>query len=273
VLNLETLSGLPMALNEAGALVFEPAVTIDESKVRRLDELTPVALDPEACRDSHEIAYYMYNGIYLQSDAPRLAGAPLRYDLTLIPPRRIKREFVKTHGHLHSAEPGSGLPYAEVYEVLVGTAHFFFQTLDLVGPDAAQALYFEAKAGEKVLIPPGFDHLTINPGPGPLLFSDVMARTAQGIYERYQAAGGAAYLEVGEENGQSRFIPNPRYRSVAPLRPAVPRNYPALRLTRAEPLYLAFAAGGSTDWTFLTDPACFWSTFPDLTATFQPNQP
>lgn len=269
MLDLETLSGLPMALNEAGELIFDPAIIIDESKVRRLDELTPVALDPEACRGSQEIAYFMYNGVYLQSDASHLAGAPLRYDLTLIPPRRLNREFVKTLGHLHSAEPTSGLPYAEVYEVLAGTAHFFFQTLDLAGPDAAQALYFEAKAGEKVIIPPGFDHLTINPGPTPLLFSDVMSMAAHGIYERYQAVGGAAYLEVVDDNEQPRFMPNPRYRAVAPLRQAVPRNYPALHLTRDESLYTAFAAGGSTNWTFLIKPNCFWSTFPNLAATFQ----
>lgn len=272
MLDLESLSGLPMSLNEAGELVFDPAIIIDESKVRLLDALTPVALDPEACRGSQEIAYYMYNGVYLQSDASHLADAPLRYDLTLIPPRRLKHEFIKTLGHLHSAEPTSGLPYAEVYEVLVGTAHFFFQTLDLAGPDAAQALYFEAKAGEKVIIPPGFDHLTINPGPGPLLFSDVMSRAAYGIYERYQAASGAAYLEVIDENGQTRFISNPRYRAVAPLQQTTPRNYPALHLTRDESLYSAFAAGGSADWTFLTEPACFWSTFPDLAATFQRDQ-
>lgn len=44
------------------------------SKVRRPDELTPVALDPESCRASQEVAYFTYNGVYLQSDAARLAG-------------------------------------------------------------------------------------------------------------------------------------------------------------------------------------------------------
>jgi glucose-6-phosphate isomerase, archaeal len=257
-----------MALDETGQIIFEPEIVVNESKVRRLDELTPVALDPETCRGSQEIAYYMYNGVYLQSDAPRLAGVPMRYELTLIPAHRLNREFVKTCGHLHTTEPASGLTYAEIYEVLVGTAHFFFQTLDLAGPDATQALYVEAQAGDKVIIPPGFDHLTINPGPGPLLFSDVISLEARGIYERYRASRGAAYLEVAGPAEPAHFIPNPAYRAVPSLRQVTPGDYPALHLTRHEPLYTAFVQTQGEAWMFLTDPGRFQSTFPDLAAEF-----
>ncbi len=77
------------------------------------------------------------------------------------------------------------MDYAEVCEVLAGTAHFLFQTLDVAGPDATMAFYVEAQAGDKVLVPPGFDHCTINPGPEPLLFSDVIALGVTGIYDRF----------------------------------------------------------------------------------------
>jgi glucose-6-phosphate isomerase len=267
VLKLESISGLPMSLDGTG-LVFEPEIVIEETKVRLLDELTPVALDPEACRGSREIAYHMYNGVYHQNDADRLAGIPLRYELTLIPARRLNREFVKTFGHLHTAEPSTGLAYAEVCEVLVGTAHFFLQTLDLAGPSAAQTLYIKATAGDKIIIPPDFDHLTINPGPGPLLFSDVIALNVRGIYERYRATHGAAYLEVVAENEQAQFRPNPTYRAVSPLRQLVPQNYSELHLTRHEPLYTAFVQSRGKKWSFLTNPSQFWSTFPDLAAEF-----
>ena len=216
MIDLKSLSGLPLSLDNAGQIVFGPDVVVEETKVRLLDELTPVALSPEVCRGSREVAYYMYNGVYRQSDAPRLAGVPMRYELTLFPSLRIGREFVKTVGHLHGPEPKSGIDYPEVCEVLVGTAHFLFQTLDLSGPSASAAFLVEARAGEKIVIPPGLDHLTINPGPGPLLFSDVVALGVTGIYDRFKAARGAAYLEVAE-NGQARFIPNPAYRTVPPL--------------------------------------------------------
>ena len=255
-MDLEHLSGIPIALDEAGQVAFGPDVVVEETKVRLLDELTPVALEPEVCRGSREVAYYMYNGVYLQSDAARLAGVRLRYELTLLPPRCLGREYVKTLGHRHCPEPASGMDYAEVCEVLAGTAHFLFQTLDVTGPDASVAFYVEAKAGDKVLVPPGFDHCTINAGPDPLLFSDVIALGVTGIYDRFKAARGAAYLEVAEE-GQPRFIPNPAYRTVPPLQKVKPKDYPELHLTSVEPLYTAFVQGRGENWPFLTDPRQF----------------
>lgn len=271
MLNLETLSGLPLSLDEAGQIVFGAGVVVEETKVRRLDELTPVALDQAACRGSQEIVYYMYNGIYRQGDAPQLAGSPLRYELTLIPPRQIGPEFVKTFGHLHNAHPQSGMTYAEICEVLVGTAHFLFQTLDVAGPDASLAFYMEVKAGEKVIIPPDVDHLAINPGPGPLLFSDMIFLEVTGIYDRFKASRGAAYLEVASEDRQAQFIPNPGYRTVPSLQRMTPKDYPKLHLTREEPLYTAFVQGRGNpeNWSFLTDPRQFWSAFPDLKAEFE----
>lgn len=269
MLNLEAISSLPLGLDASGQISFGPGIMVDASKVRRLDELSPVALDPESCRGSQEIAYFTYNGVYLQSDAVRLAGVPLRYDLTLIPPHRLGREFSKTFGHLHTIEPNSGLTYPEIYEVLAGTAHFFFQTLDVAGPDAAQVCYIEAHPGDKVIIPPGLDHLTINPGPGPLLFSDVIALDCRGNYERYRASRGAAYLEIEGEDGAAQFIPNPHYRTVAPLRRAPVHNYPALHLTSGEPLYAACVAGRGKHWAFLTQPNLFETALPGLARQFK----
>jgi len=256
-------SGLPIRLDEAGRLVCGPEVVIEEVKVRRFDELAPVALEPETCHGRQEPAYYMYNGVYRQADAGRLAGLGLRYELTLMPPLRMGRECVKTLGHRHCAEPRSGLDYAEVCEVLTGVAHFLFQTLDPSGPDASLAFYIEARAGDKVIIPPGLDHCTINPGPEPLLFSDVIAVGVNGIYDRFKAARGAAYLEVVQD-GQACFIPNPAYRTVPHLQKVSPGDYPHLRLTRDEPLYTVFLEERGACWPFLADPSQFWAYFPDL---------
>jgi len=269
--DLCSVSGLPMALDDAGQLVLGTGAVVEETKARRLDELTQVAMDPETCRGSDEVAYYMYNGVYMKSDAARLAGVRLRYELTLIPPRRIGREFVKTLGHRHCPEPQSGLDYAEVCEVLAGTAHFLFQAMEMGpmgGPRASTAFYVEARAGDKVIIPPGLDHCTINPGPDPLLFSDVIALGVTGIYDRFKATRGAAYLEIAEAeaDGTTGFISNPTYQTVPPLKEVQPRDYPGLHLTGEEPLYLAFVQGRGANWPFLTDPRQFWSHFPDLAA-------
>ena len=269
MVDLEKLAGVPISLNDEGLLVLGAGMVVDERGVRLLDELTPVALEPDICRGSQEIAYYMANGVYREMDAPGLAGAPMRYELTLIPPRRIGREFIKTFGHRHCPEPNSGLDYAEVCEVLVGTAHFVYQTLDVSGPSSSMALYVEATAGQKVLLPPGFDHCTINPGPEPLLFSDVIALGVTGIYDRFRATRGAVYLEVAD-NGGAQFVPNPAYQDVPSLERIAFNDYPNLRLTSDEPLYTAFVETGGEHWPFLTDPRHFWATFPDLESVFRP---
>ena len=265
--DLKTLSGLPLALDDAGLLVFGEGVVVDDHRVRLLDALTPVVMEPEAARGSDVIAYYMDNGVYAQADAERLAGVPMRYELTLMPPLRVGREYNKTFGHVHHPEPVSGLQWTEVVEVLTGTAHFLLQTLDLAGPDADVVYLIEANVGEKVLLPSGYDHCTINPGDEPLLFSDVIALGVTGDYSRFVAARGAAYLEVAGANGPE-LIPNPTYRRVAPIRHVALKEYPALRLTTTMPLYTAFVETRGELWPFLSDPRLFYPTFPDLRAVF-----
>lgn len=261
--DLKTISGLPLTLTDDGRLQLGPGMVVAEAGERRLDELTQVVLEPEQCRGRPEPAYWMYNGVSYGEDAVTLRNVPLRYELTLMPPSRIGRELLKTHGHLHTTEPRSGSTYAEICEVLVGTAHFVFQTLDPAGPDASMVYVLEARAGDKVVIPPNLDHLTINAGPGPLLFSDVIALDCRGVYERYKAAHGAAYLEVAD-HGTTSYFPNPSYRTVAPLQRLEPREYPQLDLSRDVPLYTAFVRGQAEKWAFLTDPRVFGRAFPDL---------
>jgi glucose-6-phosphate isomerase, archaeal len=265
-LDLKELSGLAMIMDSQGSLSFDPDVCIDEAKTRILDELTDVYLDKTACR-GNEAAYWMFNGVYTRSDQARLGQALIRYELTLFPDKCIGREFVKTHGHIHKPEPRSGIDYPEICEVLVGTAHFLFQTLDPEAPSSSEAFYTEVKAGEKIVVPPGYDHLTINPGPGPMLFSDVVSLQCGGNYARIKQAGGAAYLEIAQA-GQALFIPNPRYISLPVLRKAVPREFPELNLVKAKPLYTAFLENAGLNWQFLWNPELFKGIFSDLNTLF-----
>ena len=266
-MDLSTISGVLMSLDETGALRFDPTIVVDEYKVRLLDELTAVYLDQQVCRGK-DVAYSMYNGVYRKEDAAKLSGIPMRYELTLFPEKQVGREYVKTLGHIHKPEPVSGIDYPEICEVLVGTAHFIFQTLDVSGPDSSTVFCVEVKAGEKIVMPPGFDHLTINPGPGPMLFSDVVGLNVTGDYTRISAARGAAYLEVNQ-GGKPEFIPNPHYRRVGPLKKMKPREFPQIHLTRNTPLYTAFLETGGNFWKFLVDPTLFKPAFKDLNELFQ----
>ena len=268
MVNLSAISGLPIAL-DGERLTFADDVVVDEVKVRRLEELAPVAMTPAACLGQVDVAYWMYNGIVQRKDRRTLDGSPLRYELTLVPPRLIGSEYIKTHGHLHGIDDDSGLTYPEVCEVLAGTAHFLFQTLDLAGPDASVAFLVEAQVGDKVLIAPGLDHVLINPGPGLLLVADVIATGMPSSYDRFRATQGAAYYEV-RKDGAPHIVPNPAYRRAAPLRRLAPADYADLYLSAAEPLYTALVRSQGVAWPFLVDPSQFWPMFPEIKRDIQP---
>ena len=268
MLDLSALSGLPMQLDDAGQLHFEPDVEIEETRVRLLEELEPVALDPASCQANRAAAYYMWNGVRRREDAGRLAGLPLRYELTLLPPLRLGRECAKTFGHIHNAEPHSGRTYPEICEVLTGVAHFLFQTLDPRGPSADCALCVEVRAGQKLIFPSGLDHLTINAGTEPVLFSDVVALASRGLYDRFRATRGACYLLVDDGAGP-HYVANPTYRAVPPLERLQARDYPEIALTTGRPLYTAFVQGRGEGWRFLTEPDCIELDLHSLQAAFK----
>lgn len=264
--NLERLSGLPMNLDQNGNLLLAPEILVEERKTRTLDELTSVYLDKDACRGK-EGAYEMINGVVHHSDVDSISTLPLRYELTLFPEKLIGKEYVKTLGHLHTTDKESGIDPPEICEVLKGRAHFMFMKFQDDGQDISKVFYVELLAGEKIIIPPGYDHLTINPGPGPLLFSDVVARTVSGNYQRMIEANGAVYLEVFD-HGKQQFIPNPYYRYHPTLLKYRPREFPELGLVKTVPLYTEFVKTLGEKWRFLWNPKEFQTRFPELGSIF-----
>jgi glucose-6-phosphate isomerase len=180
---------------------------------------------------------------------------------------KVGPEYVKTLGHIHLPDARSGIDHPEICEVVLGRAHFFFMKLNPDSVSAAEAFFVEVGAGEKIIIPPGYDHLTINPGPGPMLFSDVVALVVGANYERMKAARGAAYLEV-EENDSPAFIPNPHYHLHPPLRQLRVKELPAVRLTSNQPLYTTLIETRAQDWEFLWRPELYQDKFPTLNAIF-----
>ena len=73
----------------------------------------------------------------------------IRFDITVIPPRDICGEYIKTKGHFHPLN-SSGTGYPEIYEVLAGEAHYLIQTMD-----CSDVVLISACAGEIVIVPPG----------------------------------------------------------------------------------------------------------------------
>jgi glucose-6-phosphate isomerase len=180
---------------------------LPDPEVRTLDDMREVIADP-SCPYRGPL-YQMFRDLARNPrDRQWLARQLLRYDITRIPARTICGEYVKTKGHFHPPSP-SRIDYPEIYEVLDGTAHFLLQ-----GRDGLDVMVIEARAGEKVIVPPGYGHVTINPGSGDLAMANIVSTAFSSDYTPFLQNGGAAYFEM--EGGI--FVKNPRYTQFPSLR-------------------------------------------------------
>jgi glucose-6-phosphate isomerase len=195
--------------------------------VRDAKDLREVLAD-RSCTATGPV-YYMYRDIS-RSDADRcwLSAQSLRYDITVIPPREICGEFIKTKGHYHPENP-SGIGYPEVYELLAGMAHFLIQNHDF-----SDIVMIAASAGEIVVIPPGYGHVTINPSKNTVLqMANIVSTRFESDYRGYESLHGAAYFEKITEG----FVKNPAYTTSSPLRYATVSQKAAWSGTITAPLY------------------------------------
>lgn len=269
LLDLTPTSGLPLTFDlTANQLRWAPDVRLDRVVQRLLGEILPVLQQPDA-DGPDRLLYYMTYNLRFDRDEQALRSMNLRYDVTVLLPGRVGTEPIKTAGHYHPAEGSSGLAYPEIYTVLAGRAHYLLQR-DGAGPgEVAEAVLIEAEAGDKLLIPPGYGHVSINPGPGPLIMANLVASDFSPDYGPIRQLGGGCYLaEQPEGDGLPVYRPNPRYGQVPPLRRARAASLPAHGLQTGVPLYTAFSrdparfqyvarpgAEGGPQWTSLS----FWS--------------
>jgi glucose-6-phosphate isomerase len=149
------------------------------------------------------------------SDRRWLHERDLRYDITVIPPRNLCGECVKTKGHYHPKNP-QDVGYPEIYEVLDGEVWYLLQTRP---PD--DVVLIAATAGDVVVIPPGYGHVSINPSPDRTLsMANIVSTAFESEYGDYEKLQGAAYYAMAD----GTLKKNPRYGTVPPARHARPAS-------------------------------------------------
>ena len=77
--------------------------------------------------------------------------------------------------------PEPRITFPEIYEVLGGEATYILQKPDGEGID--DVILIKAGAGDKVIIPPGYGHLTINASNKVLKMANWVARDFESIYQ------------------------------------------------------------------------------------------
>jgi glucose-6-phosphate isomerase len=166
--------------------------------IRYLKDMQNVVYSREWAKTAPNLElYYMYRKIEIENG--------LRYDITVIPPKMLGEEFVKTKGHHHAGN------YGELYIVLEGEGIYFMQKGDENKIDDACAV--KAKKGEAIIIPEGYGHITINPSDKELETANWVKESDKGNFSLFEKAQGACYYYTKEG-----WIKNENYKSVPPLR-------------------------------------------------------
>jgi len=220
---------------------------------RTLGGLAPVTAVPVS-ESEPRVQYWTFGDVWHVDDGSMRSRLPVKYDLTFLADRPIGWESPKTHGHVHvtAAKPHSG--FAELYEVLEGTAAVLVQDL-LPGPAATFVALIVAGPGQILVVPPRLYHCSMNLGTSFAVLGDVVAREATEDYRALQVARGMAYYI--DTNGEA--IANPAYSDVPPLLRVDAEDWMEQSIG---PLYRwMISDSADTDW--LCDEEAFWSRFPE----------
>jgi len=229
--DLKNISGLDLQFNNF-KLIYDAEVYPAEPKPREYTEAIPVYLKKD---DHKQMLYWMYRYFIAEKDKKVFEENKLEYDLTVIKNGQIGDEYIKTVGHYHANVPRNETTYPEVYEVIEGNIEYLLQSK----PDKKgkfEVILVEAEAGDKVVVPPGYGHISINVGKDVAVSSNLQKADlpAGADYEFYQEHEGGAFYRT--EKG---LDPNQKYK-INNLRVVRPLEKADFGLEKGKSLYSSF---------------------------------
>ena len=167
-------------------------------EIRHLYDIKSVLYDKKWLKTAPNLElYYIYRGLKKKND--------LRYDITIIPPKMLGKEFIKTKGHYHVGD------FGELYNVLSGRGIFLAQKEE--NGKIQDIFYIRAQKGEFVLIPPKYGHTTINESNSILKMANWISKNCQSDYKRIERKKGFGYYYT-----KSGWLKNKRYKKIPKLR-------------------------------------------------------
>lgn len=181
-------------------------IMVDNKKpeIRFLKDMEKVIYDKKWLKSAPNLEiYYMYRKIKEKNE--------LRYDITVIPPLMLGKEFVKTKGHKHLNNE------SELYKVLEGKAVFLFQKRK--GNSIEDVYTVKTKKGEIVIVPSGYDHATINSAKKTLKLGNWIYKNCKNDYSPIEKRKGLCYFYI-----KSGWKKNKNYKKVPELRFEKPRK-------------------------------------------------
>jgi len=211
MVDLEKFVGMKLKLDEEKAkLVFDKDPSAIEPAVRTIAQMKEVLADESVSKP--EELYYMYRDIHQSSDTDTIKKYKLRFDITIIKPEKLDKEFMKTAGHYH---PGN---YPELYEVVYGEALCLQQRFARNDPKKIEeVIVVKAKQGQKIICLPYFGHILINLGPKPLITANWVSSEFSSEYQLYKEAKGAVYYAF-DDKGTVKWEKNNYYSQIPAIK-------------------------------------------------------
>lgn len=167
---------------------------------KNLEEVYPTleGVSPE------DTAYLMYRDVSTEKDENLFKLSDIRYDITVILPHQVGKEYTKTLGHYHPFKDNSIDTYPEVYQVIKGEATYILQSFI---HDSIEVKVIKAKEGDIVIIPPNYGHITINPSDELLVMANLVERNFKSEYESIIDHNGGVLTYEG-----TNLVLNPQYK-------------------------------------------------------------
>ncbi|MFC1646056.1 glucose-6-phosphate isomerase family protein [Candidatus Omnitrophota bacterium] len=191
--DLNSFLGMDVKFNpQEYKLIFDNNPAVRKPAVRTIEQMKDVLADSSVSMPKE--LYFMYRDVYCSKDNDTIRKHKLRFDVTVIKPGMLGREFMKTAGHYH---PKS---YPELYEVVYGEALCLQQRADK--NDATkikEVIVVRAKQGQKIICLPNFGHILINLSDKPLITSNWVSSEFSSEYELYKKGQGAVYYAFSDQ--------------------------------------------------------------------------
>lgn len=208
MLNLKSRIGLNVTLTDANLLTFGNEVSYEKFSTRRKSDLASVVADQSLPLNDDQ-AYFMYRNVRLAADENDLKRKSLRFDLTVIPPGMLGKEYIKTLGHYHPKKPGTSYFYPELYYVVSGQATYILQK-KMDENRVEDVIMARVKAGNPIIMPPGYGHVTVNELKEPLVMANWVEASFESDYSDYEKLQGAAYYLI-DTFGTAKTVANEKY--------------------------------------------------------------
>jgi len=178
--------------------------------IRILEEIKQVAYDKEFAQENPKLELYE-----VYRDLKR--DISLRYDITIIQPKMLGKEFVRTKGNCNKDG------FQELYTVIEGKAIFLLQKFD---NEIVQDVFaIKAQAGESIIIPPYYWVIIINPSEEEILETgNWVSNKTTNQYDELEEMKGACYFAIAQESRIKNYesginwVKNKNYKEVPALR-------------------------------------------------------